>query len=306
MQFQNQVKTISIQEDEEILRLDLLLSKRFKDFSRTYFQDLIAEDKVLLNGKPIKKRIRPKMGDHIEILFKNRPIMEVTPQQIPLDIVYEDPYLIAVNKPAGMVAHPAPGNWTDTFANALLAHCKTLSETDDKLRPGIVHRLDKDTSGLIIAAKTTETHLKLVDLFASRKIHKEYLALCIGHVKKSIINVPIGRHPIDRKKMAITYDRGKEAITEVYPLTSNGKFTKVRLYPKTGRTHQIRVHMQFNQTPLLGDNTYGNVSINKKYQINRHLLHAEKLHLYHPITHKLLELTAPVPPDIEEAFLCAF
>lgn len=296
---------ISIEETETSLRLDQLLSQRFTEYSRTYFQELIENQRVLLNGQGCKKRMRPKAGDLVEVFFKARPPMTVTPQAISLDIVYEDSHLLIINKPAGMVVHPAPGNWTDTFANALLSHCQIPSEEGD-LRPGIVHRLDKDTSGLLIGAKNPQVHLKLVELFASRRIHKEYLAICIGKVEEGIIEAPIGRHPVDRKKMAVSYEKGKQAITQVQLLAFNGKFSKARLYPKTGRTHQIRVHMQMQKTPILGDSVYGIDSVNKQYRTTRHFLHAEKLRFQHPMTGQLIEVVAELPKDMHEAFLCAF
>ncbi len=298
---------ISILQEETVLRMDQLLARRFHDFSRTYFQNLISKGFVLLNGQPIKKRYKPHLNDTIEIKFA--PFEQSTklqPEAIPLEIIYEDEFLLAVNKPVGMVVHPAPGNWSKTFVNALLAHCQTLAETDECLRPGIVHRLDKDTSGIILAAKTNLAHMRLVQLFSERKMHKEYLAICLGHVKNGIIDTPIGRHPMHRKKMTVLEEKGKSAVTEISNLIYNGRLSKVKLLPKTGRTHQIRVHMQYNHTPILGDFVYGNSSMNQKFGAKRQYLHAEILAFNHPITGQYLELRAHVPNDMEEVFLCAF
>lgn len=287
-----------VTEEEAGERLDKLLSQRFKEhYSRTYFQYLIDEHLVLLNGIPVKKRIKPQIGDEIEVQFAAAPEIKLVPEEIPLSIIYEDEYLLAINKPAGMVVHPAPGNWSKTFVNALLYHCGHLEGEQASLRPGIVHRLDKETSGVLVAAKTLEMQQKLITLFASRQVYKEYIAICIGKAKEGEIAAPIGRHPIHRKQMAVV-PNGKQAISFCKLLGWNEKLSLVQVIIATGRTHQIRVHLKYMGTPVLGDNLYGNSSLNHYYGAQRQLLHAAKVKFNHPLTGQELELTAPLPADM--------
>ncbi|MFI5343461.1 MAG: RluA family pseudouridine synthase [Chlamydiales bacterium] len=290
-----------ITEEEAGERLDKALARRFSEIhSRTYFQYLIQEHLILVNGAPVKKRMKPNVGDEIEIQFAALPELDLVAENIPLTIIYEDDYLIAVNKPAGMVVHPAPGNWSGTFVNALLYHCRQLADQNDAcMRPGIVHRLDKETSGVLLAAKTLEVQQKLIELFASRRVHKEYLAICVGKPADEEIHAPIGRHPIHRKQMAIV-PSGRPAITIVKTLGWNGKLSLVRLTILTGRTHQIRVHLKFRGVPVLGDSVYGAPSANDHYHADRQLLHAAVLRLAHPITNEMLEFKADPPPDMLE------
>ncbi len=287
-----------INEEEEGERLDKILAKRFSNsYSRTYFQYLIDSNLVLLNGMPIKKRYKPKVGDEIEIQFSALPDLKITPENIPLTILYEDDYILAIDKPAGMVVHPAVGNWTGTFVNALLYHCQSLPNPDQSVRPGIVHRLDKETSGVLLAAKTLEAQQKLIELFASRQVHKEYIAICIGKPPEAEITAPIGRHPVLRKKMAIV-EEGKIAITIPKILNYSKKFSLVQLIILTGRTHQIRVHLKHVNAPVLGDAIYGNESINKHLQIKRQFLHASRLQFLHPITQEMIDIRAELPQDM--------
>ena len=279
-------------------RLDKILANRFREvYSRSYFQYLIDEQLVFLNGFPVKKRIKPLAGDEIEVKFVATPEIQLTPENIPLSIIYEDEYLLVVNKPAGMVVHPAPGNWTGTFVNALIYHCDSLPISDG-LRPGIVHRLDKETSGLLVASKTIEMQQKLTNLFASRQVYKEYLAICIGKPSDGEINAPIGRHPVHRKQMAIV-PTGKQAISFCKTIGWNEKLSVVQMIIATGRTHQIRVHLKYKGTPVLGDSLYGNFSVNHFYNANRQLLHAAKIKFTHPLTGNQLELTAAVPEEMQ-------
>lgn len=284
--------------NEEGSRIDKLLADRFPQYSRTYFQNLIEEGCVLLNGEPVKKRIEPEEGDEIEICFQAIPGPSLAPQAIPLDILYEDEYLLAINKPAGMVVHPAPGHWSGTFVNALLAHCNGIAPGNDPLRPGIVHRLDKETSGVLIAAKTVAAHQKLIEMFASRSIEKLYLAICCGRPMNGIVKAPIGRHPIHRKEMAVLSD-GREAISEIQLAACNDRLSLVLVRPFTGRTHQIRVHLKHIGTPVLGDPLYGNDRMNQLFDPQRHLLHAYRLQFDHPITKVPLKFTAPLPEDFK-------
>lgn len=286
-------------QDEEGIRLDLFLRKRFPDYSRTYFQYLIEKGLVLVNGLVAKKSVLLADGDEIEVEFAVTPEISLNPENIPLDILYEDPYILAINKPVGMVIHPATGNWSGTFVNALLYHCKNLPN-EDSLRPGIVHRLDKDTSGLLLAAKTEKAQQKLVESFAAREVEKEYLAICIGNPGNRLIDAPIGRHPIKRKEMAVVSGRGKEARTRCEIIAHDHQLSLLRLIPETGRTHQLRVHLKHCGFPILGDSTYGNTSLNTKYGISRQLLHAFKLRFIHPITQENVELKAPIPADMQK------
>lgn len=286
---------------EALLRLDRLLCSHFPAHSRTYFQYLIEQGCVLVNGSPMKKRESPKEGDEVEVCFQLTPEISLEPQNIPLDILYEDEHLIAINKPAHLVVHPAPGHPKDTFVNALLFHCKSLEGTDP-LRPGIVHRLDKDTSGILIAAKTTQAHAKLVEIFASRKIEKYYLAICVGTPKEGLIDAPIRRHPTQRKEMAVNLESGKEAKSICRVLAKNEQLSLVEIQILTGRTHQIRVHLKHVGAPILGDSVYGSDSANKKFLPPRQLLHAHRLKFIHPITSQELHLCAPLPKDIAPFF----
>jgi 23S rRNA pseudouridine1911/1915/1917 synthase len=290
--------TLIVSEEEKGLRLDRLLALRFPEYSRTYFQFLIEKHSVLVNGIPFKKREKPQVGDEIEVCFLLLPEISLEPQNIPLDILYEDDHILAVNKPSGMVVHPAPGHFSHTFVNALLYHCKGLSQEPHSVRrPGIVHRLDKDTSGILLAAKTTDAHQALVSLFCHRQIEKHYLAICSGNPGICTINAPIKRHPIHRQEMTIAPLDGKEAISHCKTLKTNGKFSLVDVQLVTGRTHQIRVHLRHIGSPILGDPLYGIESLNKKFNINRQLLHAHTLAFIHPFTGAKMVLKASLPED---------
>lgn len=284
--------------EEEDVRIDKLLSDRFPLHSRTYFQNLITQGFVLINGDPIKKSTRLEEGDEIEVCFQATPELSLEPEHIPLEIIYEDEHLLVINKPAGMVVHPAPGHPSGTFANALLAHCEGKAPGDDPIRPGIVHRLDKDTSGLLIGAKTLTAHKKLIEMFSLRQIEKFYLAVCVGRPPNGVINAPIGRSPVFRKQMAVISD-GKESITEVQTAACNEQLSLILAKPRTGRTHQIRVHLKHIGHPILGDLIYGSDSINKSLKPPRHLLHAYRLSFPHPITQLPMKLSAPIPDDLK-------
>lgn len=295
---------IIVTAEEAGMRLDKILALRFQEgFSRTYFQWLIEEQKVLLNGEIVKKRIMPAVGDEIEIQFVCLPQPSLIPEAIPLDIIFEDESLIVINKPAGMVVHPAAGNWSGTFVNALLYHCREaaslveLSTAHNSFRPGIVHRLDKDTTGLLVAAKSAKAHEKLAALFFNREIHKEYLAICIGNPGNVNIEAPIGRNPSCYRKMAVVRE-GKKALSQCKTLAYNGKLALVSIILVTGRTHQIRVHLQSVNTPVLGDCLYGNLKINKSYKVDRQMLHAHRLEFIHPITQQELKFEAPLPKEM--------
>ena len=276
------------------LRLDQMLAGRFPVYSRTYFQHLIEDGFVLLNGEKVKKRVTPEEGDEIEICFQALPGSSIAPEEIPLSILFEDEHLLAIDKPVGMVVHPAPGHWSGTFVNALLFYCQGVVPGDDPLRPGIVHRLDKEKSGVLIAAKTTAAHQRLIEMFAARKIEKTYLAICNGRPPNGTIHAPIGRHPVHRKEMAVLSD-GREAITEIQMLACNDAHSLVLVRPKTGRTHQIRVHLKHIHCPVVGDEVYGSGT----RAAERHLLHAYRLVFDHPVHGNKIQITAPIPDDFK-------
>ena len=282
---------------DEPIRLDKLLAKRFTDYSRSYFQYLIETGSITRNGKGVKKREIPAIGDEIQIFFSASPELELIPEDIPLEILYEDEDVICINKPVGMVVHPAPGHPTGTFVNALLHHCKSLPPQD--LRPGIVHRLDKDTSGVLLAAKTSEAHRKLIEAFSNRKIDKEYLTITVGKPSKESIDAPIGRHRVKRKEMT-TIETGRHALTHFEVIDSREGFSFVCAKPVTGRTHQIRVHLKAQNTPVLGDPIYGPEKLNRKLGALRTLLHAHRLSFPHPSTGERVEITAPPPDDFQK------
>lgn len=290
--------SILVDESEQNIRIDKFLSIKLP-YSRTYIQFLMENQLVQLNGAIAKKRILVQAGDEIDIAFIATPEIELTAENIPLSILYEDEDIIAINKPPGMVVHPAIGNRQGTLVNALLYHCASLADQKETIRPGIVHRLDKDTSGIILAAKNIIAQQKLVEQFANRKVHKEYLAICLGNVREKIIEEPIGRDRIHRQRMTVT-EQGKPASTRCEVVHLFGNYCIARLLPKTGRTHQIRVHMQFNGTPIIGDTVYGNKSINEKLHVGRQMLHAHKLQLHHPITGEPIKFIAPLPDDMLE------
>lgn len=289
---------IIVEESEEGKRLDKLLSDRFPDSSRTYFQSLIERELVLLNGSVVKKRVIPRAGDEIEIEFSLNPEISLEAENIPLEILYEDGDFLAINKPSGMVVHPGAGNFSHTFVNALLYYCKEL-QGGESLRPGIVHRLDKETTGVLLAAKREEVHQKLVAQFAAREISKEYVAICLGNPGSRTVTGRIGRHPLRRKEMALLESGGRESKTEIKTLFFDGLLSFVHLFPETGRTHQLRVHLKSIGTPILGDSLYGSLSQNKKLGVTRQLLHASRLSFFHPMTKKKMVIEAPIPKDIE-------
>ena len=291
-------EVLIVTEEESGERLDKILAYRFENkYSRTYFQFLIEKQLVLLNGLPVKKRIKPEAGDEIEVEFIITPEIDLKSEPIPLDILYEDEHLLAINKPAGMVVHPAPGHWTGTFVNALLHHCQNLSNPDHSLRPGIVHRLDKETSGVLLAAKTTWMQQKLVELFSAREVYKEYLAICVGNPKDGEMDAPIGRHPVLRKQMVVI-PTGRKAVTSFKSISHNEVLSIVKVVISTGRTHQIRVHLKHKGTVVLGDALYGLPQVNKQYEAHRQLLHAYIVRLTHPVTGEVLEIKAPIPEDM--------
>lgn len=281
-------------------RLDKLLTQRFPDYSRNYFHYLFDQNAISINNSIVKKRVNPKSGDRVTICFREPPQINLESQPITLNILYEDDHLLAINKPAGLVVHPAPGSVDHTVVNGLLFHLKDTAiklPNQHSIRPGIIHRLDKDTSGVLLLAKTDLAYLGMIQQFAARSIQKIYVAICLGKPNVQSIESPIGRDPKNRQRMAVC-EQGKFAQTTCTTLLSNNCFSYVRLSPSTGRTHQIRVHLQSIHCPILGDKIYGNTKINTLQKAARHLLHAHSLEFIHPATQELLKITAPIPEDI--------
>ncbi|HPC86446.1 MAG TPA: RluA family pseudouridine synthase [Smithellaceae bacterium] len=293
------------------LRLDVFLAQADPSFSRSQIQYAIEEGDVLVNGKEPKASQHLKAGDRVELHLEPAVEAAAVGQDIPLDIMYEDGSVIVVNKPAGMVVHPAPGNPDQTLVNALLFHCRDLSGIGGILRPGIVHRLDKGTSGLIVAAKTDEAHRKLSSQFEAHLVNKKYTVLVWGDVRgeKGEIVLPVGRHPKDRKKMSTKSRHGKNALTLWKVRERYGTATLLDIEIKTGRTHQIRVHLAERGYPVIGDTVYGSASKAQTVKnaalkagikaLPRQALHAAELSFLHPQSGERMVFTAPLPKDLE-------
>ena len=277
-------------------RIDKFLSGELSELSRSYIQKLLKEGMVTLNGRPLKANYRLREKDEIEIRIPPAMEPDILPENIPLDILYEDRDVLVVNKPKGMVVHPGAGHYSGTLVNALLYHCgNSLSGINGVLRPGIVHRIDRDTTGSLLVCKNDIAHRSIAEQLKVHSITRRYRAIVYGNLKEEegTINAPIGRHPVERKKMAINYKNGKEAITHYKVLERFGNATYIECRLETGRTHQIRVHMTSIGHPLLGDEVYG--SGKNPYHLQGQALHAMVLGFVHPRTGEYLEFTAPLP-----------
>lgn len=282
--------------EESNVRIDALLADNIEELSRNAAQNLIAEGFVTLSGKTVKKNYKVTAGEVFEVVLPDITEVPLSPQAIPLDVIYEDEDLIVVNKPRGMVVHPAPGHEDGTLVNALMYHCgDSLSGIGGELRPGIVHRIDKDTSGLIIAAKNDFTHRALSAQLSDHSLSREYEAVVHGSFKEDqgTVNRPIGRNEKDRKKMAVTEKNSRSAITHWQVICRYKGYTHIRCNLETGRTHQIRVHMASIGHSLLGDYTYGSPSPEKG--LEGQCLHARRLCFTHPRTNEYIELESPLP-----------
>lgn len=292
----DEIKLLKVSEGEEG-RLDKYLSDKLEDMTRSYLKKLISDDKaVLVNGNPAKPNYKLKPGDIIELAVPEPIELEIKAENIPLDIVYEDNDMLVVNKPQGMVVHPAAGNYTGTLVNALLYHCgDSLSGINGEKRPGIVHRIDKDTSGLLLVAKNDNAHQKLSSQIKEHSLTRAYKALVHGNIKQDSgrIDAPIGRHPSDRKKMTITDKNSREAVTNFRVLERYGRYTFVECILETGRTHQIRVHMSKNGHPIVGDKTYGVKK--EEFNLTGQLLHAYKVGFIHPVSGEYMEFVSELP-----------
>lgn len=290
--------------EEDGLRLDQYIAGRCMDLSRSYIQKLIKESRVTINKNiQTKTKTAVQESDLVNVSLPDPKELEIKPQDIPLDILYEDNDVLVVNKPKGMVVHPAPGHYEDTLVNAVLYHCRdNLSGINGVLRPGIVHRIDKDTTGALIVCKNDKAHQKIADQLREHTITRSYRAIVYNNFSEDegMINAPIGRHPTNRKKRMVTEKNSKEAITHYKVLDHlNHKFNYIECRLETGRTHQIRVHMSHIGHPLLGDEIYG--PVNSKFKnLQGQTLHAATIGFIHPTTEEYMEFSAPLPDYFEK------
>ncbi len=286
----------AVTEELEDERIDKCLAELMDSLSRSFLQKMMKEGQITVNGQPVKGSYRLKCGDQVAFFLQEAKEPDILPEDIPLDILYEDGDVIVVNKPKGMVVHPAAGHYSGTLVNALLYHCKDqLSGINGVLRPGIVHRIDRDTTGSVIACKNDSAHRSIAEQLKNHTITRQYLAICHGVCREDegVVDRPIGRHPTDRKKMAVNEKNGKRAVTHYKVLRRFEKYTFIQCRLETGRTHQIRVHMASIGHPLLGDEVYGNAC--SPFRLQGQTLHAKTLGFQHPSTGEYIEIDAPLP-----------
>lgn len=291
----------TVEAQENALRIDKYLSEKCSDISRSYLQKLLKSEAVFVNGRPVKSSYKTGAGDVIELEIPEATEPEIAAEEMELDIIYEGSDIILVNKPKGMVVHPAAGHFSGTLVNGLMAHCRgDLSGINGVMRPGIVHRIDMDTTGVLIVCKNDMAHNSIAEQLKVHSITRKYYAITHGVIKEDegTVNAPIGRHPVDRKKMCINEKNGRAAVTHYRVLERFRQFTYVECQLETGRTHQIRVHMASIGHPLLGDVVYGPVKC--PYRLTGQTLHAGVLGIVHPRTGEYMEFTAPLPEYFEE------
>lgn len=288
-----------IGEDTAGMRIDKCLSEAFDELSRAYIQKLIKEKLVFINGKNCKPSSVPVYGDTVIFSTPDSVIPDILPENIPLDILYEDEDVIVVNKPKGMVVHPAAGHYTGTLVNALLYHCRDLSGINGVLRPGIVHRIDKDTTGAVIACKNDRAHESIAEQLKEHSVDREYIAIVHGNIteEEGTVDAPIGRDKKDRKRMGVDFADGKKAVTHYYVLERFSQYAYVKCRLETGRTHQIRVHMAYIKHPLLGDEVY--TGAKSPWHLTGQTLHARTLGFMHPSSGERILVEAPVPEYFE-------
>ena len=288
-------------ETENGERIDKYLSNEMSGFSRSYIQKLMKDGHVYVNGKAVKANYKLAYDDMITVEIPDLVEPDIVPENIALDILYEDDDILIVNKPKGMVVHPAAGHYSGTLVNALMYHCgESLSGINGVMRPGIVHRIDMDTTGSLLVCKNDQAHQKLAEQLKVHSIKRVYHAIVCGNLKEDsgTIDAPIGRHPVDRKKMSINYQNGREAVTHYQVLERFGDYTYISCRLETGRTHQIRVHMASIRHPLLGDNVYGPQKC--PFKLQGQTLHAKILGITHPTTGEYMEFDAPLPEYFED------
>ncbi len=286
----------NITEENSNIRIDRYLAEQCPDLSRSYIQKLVKDGAVFVNNRQIKANYKVQPQDQVILTIPDMQVPDILPENIPLDILYEDQWLLVVNKPKDMVVHPSAGHMEGTLVNAVMAHCgEHLSGINGVLRPGIVHRIDKDTTGALLICKDDTVHRDLAEQLKVHSIKRRYRAIVQGNLKEDqgTVDAPVGRHPTDRKKMAVNYKNGKEAVTHYQVLERFGNATYIECRLETGRTHQIRVHMASLGHPLLGDTIYG--SSKNPYHLQGQALHAMILGFVHPITREYLEFQAPLP-----------
>jgi 23S rRNA pseudouridine1911/1915/1917 synthase len=288
-----------VDEKDQGTRIDKYLSEVFVDKSRSFIQGLIEKDSIKVNNKIPKSNYKLKPFDEIEVIFDEPEVLKVDAENIPLDILYEDKDVVIVNKEQGMVVHPAPGNYNGTLVNALLFHCKDLSSINGVIRPGIVHRIDKDTSGVLVVAKNDEAHNKLSEQLKDHSMKREYYALVEGRIKneKGTIDKPLARSKRDRLKIGIV-EGGKRAVTHYEVIERYNGYTLIKCILETGRTHQIRVHMASIGFPLIGDPLYGFKK--QKFKLKGQMLHAKTLGFVHPTKNEYIEFTTELPEYFQE------
>ena len=281
-------------------RIDKCISNYVETLSRSYIQKIIKEGKAYINDAPVKSNYKVRVDDKVQFTIPDCEEPDIPPQDIPLDIIYEDKDVLIINKPKNMVVHPAPGHYEGTLVNAIMYHCHNdLSGINGVLRPGIVHRIDKDTTGSLIICKNDEAHRKIAEQLKEHSITRKYRAIVYGRISndEGVVDAPIGRHPTDRKKMAINERNGKPAITHYKVLERFEKYTYIECQLETGRTHQIRVHMTSIGHPLLGDEVYGNAKC--PFKLEGQTLHAMTIGFIHPSTNQYVEYEAPLPEYFE-------
>ncbi|HBN28464.1 MAG TPA: RNA pseudouridine synthase [Clostridiaceae bacterium] len=286
--------SIAVNEEDAQRRIDVFLSEKIENMSRSHAQKLIGQNDVLVNGNIVKCNYKIKKNDIVLVTIPEPQKLEVTPEDIDIEILYEDEYLVVVNKPQGMVVHPAAGHSSGTLVNALLSKCSNLSTINGVVRPGIVHRIDKDTSGVLVVAKNDMAHISLAEQIKKHTVNRIYVAIVEGRIKddEGTINLPIGRHPVERKKMAVVQN-GRNAVTHYKVLERYEKNTYIQAKLETGRTHQIRVHMAYIGHPLVGDPVYGFKK--QRFKLNGQALHAKTLGFIHPATGEYMEFSAEPP-----------
>ena len=284
--------------DRSGTRLDKYVGEKCPQLSRTYAQRLITDGHITVNDRAAKPSLRLSIGDRLRVVIPPTPPSSLSPEAIPLNIVYEDDDFLVVDKPAGLVVHPAPGHLSHTLINAVLSHFPNLADVSDSLRPGVVHRLDKDTSGVMLVAKNRTAQLNLSDQFKAHSVVKAYLVLVKGQLtpEQGVIEAPMGRDPRNRKRMAVVAE-GREARTEYRVIRYIGNHTLLEVMPETGRTHQIRVHLAAIGYPVVGDKVYG---VKSPY-LSRQFMHASRLGFKHPSTGEYVEFTSELPQDLEPA-----